>query len=58
MTWQSEISFGQYEGVPLLEAWIKDKDYFAWLIRKGCDRPEIEFVKSEMTATERRRLQL
>ncbi len=58
MTWQTEMTFGKYKGVKLMAAWIKDKDYFVWLINQECDRPEIEFIKDELTKAEKRQLKL
>lgn len=54
MNWDSKISFGKYQGEPLLKAWIIDKSYFIWGIKEKVDKPEIHFIKNNLTFGEKK----
>lgn len=52
------MGFGKYKGQELLSVWIKDKNYFKWCIESEVNKPEIDFIKDEMTRAEKKQMKL
>ena len=58
VTWKTRMTFGKYKGVQILTAWVTNPEYFKWLIENHKDKPEIEFLKTQITDQEKRQFKI